>query len=136
MIAKPGVYREAIGGDDRDLLLRNGEIERFEIQYSPFGIYELWDQLFGRGSTPQVRHVRDLVALGLIGGGMSDRAADDLITSLGPDQNMALRATAQRLLGVTFIPAMLKKKEVGSRKKKRPAQSNTIPPEKSETSVE
>lgn len=115
----PG-YEEAIGGARRRLLLRNGEIERFEVQHAPFGIFSLWDQLFGRGDPPQVRHVRDLVALGLVGGGMSDRDADDLIASLGPAENLALRATAQRLLGVTFLPAVLKpatkKKEAGSRK--------------------
>jgi len=120
MISKTGGYEEAIGGINRRLLLRNGEIERFEIQFAPFGIFGLWDQLFGRGEAPQVRHIRDLVALGLVGGGMTDRAADDLIASLPPSENIALRQIAQRLLGVTFIPAVLetKKKEAGSRPRK------------------
>ena len=72
-------YEEEIGGIRRRLLLRNGEIERFESQYSPFGIFELFDQLMGRGSPPQVRQIRDLIALGLVSGGMTERAADDLI---------------------------------------------------------
>jgi hypothetical protein len=111
---------EQIGGQRRRLLLRNGEIERFEAQHAPLGIFELFDQLFGRGPAPQVRHVRDLVALGLVGGGMTDRAADDLVASLPPSDNLDLRSTAQRLLGVTFIPAVLdkpaKKRGAGSRK--------------------
>lgn len=110
-ISQSGAHEEEIGGVRRRLLLRNGEIERFEVQHAPFGIFALWDQLFGRGEPPQVRHVRDLVALGLVGGGMSDRAADDLVASLPPSQNIALRAMAQRLLGVTFIPAVLDKKK-------------------------
>lgn len=124
----PG-YEETIGGQPRRLLLRNGEIERFEVQhatkvvngieYPGTGIFELFDQLFGRGPAPQVLHVRDLVALGLVGGGMSDRAADDLIAGLPPSENMALRQVAQRLLGVTFLPDVLdaprKKRAAGSR---------------------
>jgi hypothetical protein len=100
-------YAEEIGGKSRRLILRNGEIERFEVQYAPFGIFALWDQLFGRGAAPQVRHVRDLVALGLVGGGMGDAQADALVASLPPSENPRLRAIAQRLLGVTFLPEAL-----------------------------
>lgn len=117
-VAQTGGYEEEIGGTRRRLCLRNAEIDRFEVQYAPFGIFALWDQMFGRGDPPQVRHVRDIVALGLIGGGMSDRAADDLIASLPPSENIALRQVAQRLLGVTFLPAVLtpaKKKGRGTR---------------------
>lgn len=128
----PG-YDETIGGEVRRLLLRNGEIERFEIQHAPLGIFELFDQLFGRGPAPQVRHVRDLVALGLVGGGMTDRAADSLLASLPPSENLNLRATAQRLLGVTFIPAVLdpapKKRGAGSRKAKAIQPQPTTTPE-------
>lgn len=119
-------WDEEIGGQLRKLLLRNGELERFEVQYAPFGIFELFDQLFGRGPAPQVRHVRDLIALGLVGGGMTDRAADDLISSLPPSENVALRGIAQRLLGVTFLPDALDdkpgKRGAGSRKGARAAQ--------------
>jgi hypothetical protein len=105
-ISQPGVLREVIGGRDLPLLLRNGEIERFEERYE-FGVFALWDQLLGRGSPPQVRHVRDLVALGLVGGGMSDREADRFLADLAPGENLSLRAIAQRLLGVTFLPMIL-----------------------------
>lgn len=137
----PGLT-EDIGGQPRRLLLRNGEIERFEtqhaarvvdgVEYSGTGIFEMFDQLFGRGPAPQVRHVRDLIALGLVGGGMSDRAADDLIASLPPSENMTLRLIAQRLLGVTFLPSVLdaprKKRVAGSRAGKRvQPSSDTMP---------
>lgn len=137
-IAQTGVYRETIGGAERALLLRNGEIERFEVQHAPLGVFELWDQLFGHKSPPQVRHVRDLVALALVGGGMSDRAADDLIQSLGPEHNLSLRGTAQRVLGITFMPAILtpKKKEGGSRKRESPAPATMTPLPSSETFAE
>jgi hypothetical protein len=116
-VAATGAYEEEIGGLRRRLVLRNGEIERFEVQHAPFGVFALWDQLFGHGNPPQVRHVRDLIALGLIGGGMADRAADDLVAGLPPSENLELRRIAQRLLGVTFLPAVLgaeKKSEAGS----------------------
>lgn len=106
-IAQTARYEEQVGGKSRPLVLRNAEIERFEIQHAPFGIYDLWNCLFDRGPEPQARHVRDLVALGLVGGGMTDRAADDLIADLPPSENMALRETARRLLGITFVPAVL-----------------------------
>lgn len=109
-IAKTGVHEEQIGGENRRLLLRNGEIERFEEQYAPFGIFELFDQLFGRGPAPQARHVRDLIALGLVGAGMADKAADALISSVPPSENLALRLIAQRLIGITFIPSVLDQK--------------------------
>lgn len=133
-IAKTGaVLTERIGDENRPLLLRNGEIERFEAQYAPFGIFELFDQLFGRGPAPQVRHVRDLIALGLVGGGMSDRAADDLMAGLSPSENLHLRAVAQRLLGVTFVPAVLdakgKKRGAGSRTAGAPQPQPAMTPE-------
>lgn len=138
-ISLPG-HEETIGGKPCRLLLRNGEIERFEVQHAPFGVFALWDQLFGRGAAPQVRHVRDIVALGLVGGGMTDRAADQLIADLPPSENMALRQIAQRLLGVTFMPAVLdgatRKKRVGSGSASAtPGQSDTTPLPASPTSA-
>lgn len=114
-------YEEEIGGQARRLLLRNDEIERFEVQHQ-IGIFEIWDQLFGRGRQPRAGHVRDLVALALVGGGMTDRAADDLIRSLPPSQNLHLLAVAKRVLGVTFVPTILdadKKKAGGSPRRQR-----------------
>lgn len=116
-IARSGVLVEKIDGTDYPLRLRNAEIERFEDQFD-FGIFELWDQIMGRGRPPKAGHVRDLVALALVGAGMSDLAADKLIASLGPDHNFALRAVAQRVLGAAFFPIVLrdkgKKKQGGS----------------------
>jgi len=105
-----------IGDQVRRLLLTNSEIERFEVQYAPMGIFQLFDQLFGRGPPPQARHVRDIVALGLIGGGMGDVTADALLAGLPPSENMALRVAAQLLLGAAFMPdiAKAKKKRGGS----------------------
>lgn len=142
-ILSTSAYEDEIGGVRRCLVLRNGEIERFEAQYAPFGIFELWDRLFGRGEPPMARHCRDLVALGLVGGGMSDRAADDLVASLGPEHNLHLRGVAQRLLGVTFLPAVLdadgadlKKNAAGSPRKRKPASSAMTRGPKSGTSAE
>lgn len=142
-IARPG-YQEEVGGEPRNLLLTNIELDRFEVQYAPFGVFGLFDQLMGRGAAPQVRHVRDIVALGLVGGGMGDKAADALIASLPPSENFALRGVAQRLLGATFMPEILRpgavpgKKPAGSRRAGAPASGPTtgITPEpKSPTSV-
>jgi hypothetical protein len=142
-ILQTAAYEEEIGGIRRRLVLRNGEIERFEAQYPDFGIFEFWDQLFGRSKPPRAGHCRDLVALGLVGGGMSDRAAEDLIASQGPEQNLFLRGVAQRLLGVTFLPAVLdaetpgrsKKNAAGSRRRSGKPPSDMTPEEKSETSA-
>lgn len=140
-IAQTGVYEEEIGGKPRRLLLTQAQIDRFEVQYAPMGIFELFDRLFGRGQAPQSRHVRDLVALGLVGGGMSDRAADDLIASLPPSQNLALRMIAQRLIGLTFIPDALdakqEKPEAGSQEPGKSDQPSRItkPAKKSRASA-
>jgi len=126
-------HEEEIGGIRRRLLLRNGEIARFEVQYAPFGFFELFDQLFGRGPAPQVRHVRDILALALIGGGMSDLAADDLIASLPPSENPSLRLVAQRVVGAALLPLVAggkpKKRGAGSRgpKANQPAATTPVP---------
>jgi hypothetical protein len=123
---------EQIGGQPRRLILRNGEIERFEAQHG-LGIFGMFDQLFGRGPAPQARHVRDLLALGLIGGGMRDATADELIASQPPSENLRFREIAQRLLGVTFMPSVLdatgKKPRAGSRAAGRVQPPATTAPE-------
>ena len=80
-ISQTGVFRDTVGGKEYPLKLRNGEIERFEMQHAPLGLYELFDQLAGNGPAPQVRHVRDIVALGLVGGFMD---ASTTAPSLAP----------------------------------------------------
>lgn len=114
----PG-HREQIGAGEYPVLLTNGLIERFEDHYPELGLYELFDRLMGRGPKPRTGHVRDIVALGLVGGGMPDRAADALVGDLGPEHNLPLFGVAQRLVGATLLPevrdAAGKKKEAGSR---------------------
>lgn len=138
-IAQSGAHEEQIGGQSRRLVLRNSEIERFEAQH--IGIYQLFDQLFGREPGLRSGHVRDLIALGLVGGGMTDKAADALIASLPPSENLDLRLMAQRLIGITFIPSVLdakpEKPEAGSQE---PGESDqprptTKPKRKSRTSA-
>lgn len=101
--APAGGTLEQLGGESRPLILRNGEIERFERQHG-LGIFAMLDQLLGKGE-PQARHCRDLVALGLVGGGLNDKAADRLVDDLPPSENHRVRAMAQDLLFAAFIPA-------------------------------
>ena len=100
--APRGGLAEELASQSRILVLRNGEIERFEDRHG--GIFQLWDGFFGRALRPTTTQVRDLVALGLVGGGMSDAEADRLMESLGPDQNMRIYQIAQALVGVAFYP--------------------------------
>jgi len=131
-------HEEEVGGKVRRLALRNGEIERFEAQYAPFGVFELWDQLTGRRSPPQARHIRDLVALALVGGGMSDRAADELVASLPPSENFSLHGIAFRALGGAFFPVEVEaaKKSDGSHSPGSSDPVDMMPEAESETSSE
>ena len=108
--APAGGTMEQLGGESRPLVLRNGEIERFERQHD-LGIFAMLDQLLGKGE-PQARHCRDLVALGLVGGGLNDKSADALIDGLPPSENHRIRAMAQDLLLAAFIPPEELKKKV------------------------
>ena len=101
-LAPRGGLAEQLAGASRPLLLRNAEIERFEDAHG--GIFAFWDGLFGRGEKPTSRQVRDLIALGLVGAGMGDQAADDLVAGLGPDENLRLYTIAQGLIGAAFLP--------------------------------
>ena len=102
MTAPRGGLVETLAGSPRVLILRNAEIERFEDQHK--GIFETWDGFMGRAARPTSTEVRDLVALGLVGGGMKDAQADDLVAGLGPAGLPALFAIAQALIGVAFMP--------------------------------
>ncbi|HDZ80723.1 MAG TPA: hypothetical protein ENH56_05695 [Roseobacter sp.] len=107
--APAGGTLEQLGGEGRPLVLRNGEIERFERQHG-LGIFAMLDQLLGRGE-PQARHCRDLLALGLVGGGLNDKSADKLIDDLPPSENHRIRSMAQDLLLAAFIPPDAGKKK-------------------------
>ena len=121
VLKRPG-EAEVIGGKLRTLRLTNAEIERFEVEYAPLGALELLMQLTEPGRQPLVLHVRAIIGLGLVGGGMSEREAARLIDEQPPSENFALRGVAQRLMGVTFFPAVL---DEG----KRPRKKRGGPPE-------
>lgn len=135
----PGGVVEQIGGVDRRLRLGNGEIERFEGQYAPFGIFDLWARFAGEvQGEPQARHCRDIVALALVGGGMSDRAADDLVASLPPWENPRLRIMAIRVVVAAFTapdPGDVKKNLAGSDGPENPPPDATTLPAASATSA-
>lgn len=103
-----GIIAE-LGGKSRPLILRNAEIERFEDQHQ-VGMFTMLDRLFGRAEAAQVRHIRDLVALGLVGGGLPDRAADDIVSAMPPSANHQLRQVASDLLLIAFLPDNPQKK--------------------------
>ena len=112
--APEGGIAAQIGARSRPLLLRNEEIERFEAQYD-LGIFAMFERLLGAGGGAQARHVRDLVALGLIGAGMSDASADEQLRALGPAHNVALRIVARDLVAKALMPPGKTAKKQGGR---------------------
>jgi len=113
-IAQRGGIVEIIDGASKVLMLRNKEIERFEDAHR--GIFEIWDGFFNRGTKPSSKEVRDLIALGLVGGGCKDADADEIVERAGPDELFRYYQISQALLGVAFMPdtieeAELKKKD-------------------------
>ena len=100
--AQRGGIVETIGDASYSFQLRNREIERFEDKHR--GIFDLWDGFFGRGTKPTSTEVRDIIALGLVGGGMKDHEADKAVSKCGPDDLMRLFHIAQAVVGVAFMP--------------------------------
>lgn len=100
--APRGGVAEYIGDTSYVFRLRNREIERFEDKHR--GIFDLWEGIFGRGSKPTSTEIRDLLALGLVGGGMKDADADRVISAATPADLMRLYQIAQAVLGVAFMP--------------------------------
>jgi len=100
--APRGGVVEYINGTSYAFVLRNREIERFEDKHR--GIFDFWEGVFGRGRKPSSTEVRDIVALGLVGGGMKDHDADKVLMQCGPDQLMHLFQLAQAIVGVAFMP--------------------------------
>jgi len=109
--AERGGIVETIGDASYSFKLRNREIERFEDQHR--GIFDLWEGFFGRGTKPNSKEVRDILALGLVGGGMKDAEADVVISKCTPEDLMRLFQIAQAVLGVAFMP------DVGDEKVKK-----------------
>jgi hypothetical protein len=108
--AQRGGIVETLGDATYPFKLRNREIERFEDKYR--GIFDLWDGFFGRGAKPTSKEVRDLVALGLVGGGMKDAQADAVINECTPEDLMRLYQISQAVLGIAFMPDVGEEKEV------------------------
>jgi hypothetical protein len=100
--APRGGIVETIGDATYAFVLRNREIERFEDKHR--GIFELWEGFFDRGQKPSSKEVRDLLALGLVGGGKKDAEADAIIQGAGPDSLLRFYQIAQAVLGVAFMP--------------------------------
>ena len=100
--AQRGGIVETIGDASYSFRLRNREIERFEDKHR--GIFDLWDGFFGRGTKPTSTEVRDIIALGLVGGGMKDSDADKAVSKCGPDDLMRLFHISQAIVGVAFMP--------------------------------
>ena len=100
--APRGGVSEYIGDASYVFILRNREIERFEDKHR--GIFDLWEGFFGRGNKPTSKEVRDIVALGLVGGGKKDHEADKIVNDCTPADLMRLYQIAQAMLGVAFMP--------------------------------
>ena len=107
--APRGGVVEYIGNASYTFVLRNREIERFEDKHR--GIFDLWDGFFGRGVKPNSSEVRDLLALGLVGGGMKDADADKVIEKCNPSDLMRLYAIAQSVIGIAFMPDVIDEKK-------------------------
>jgi hypothetical protein len=100
--APRGGVSEYIGDTSYVFKLRNREIERFEDKHR--GIFELWEGFFGRGIKPTSREVKDILALGLVGGGKKDHEADEIVAKCNPEDLMRLFEIAQAVVGVAFMP--------------------------------
>jgi hypothetical protein len=110
--APRGGVVEYLGGTSYTFVLRNREIERFEDKHR--GIFELWEGFFGEAKKPSSKEVRDLLALGLVGGGMKDHEADGIVNKCTPEDLMRMYAIAQAVVGVAFMPDVM---DDGSKKK-------------------
>ena len=110
--APRGGVVEYLGGTSYTFVLRNREIERFEDKHR--GIFDLWEGFFNEGKKPTSREVRDILALGLVGGGMKDHEADNVVSKCTPEDLMRMYAIAQAVVGVAFMPDVA---DEGSKKK-------------------
>ena len=112
--APRGGIVEEFDGVTHTLVLRCREIERFEDMHR--GIFDVWEGFFGRANKPTSKEIRDIVALGLVGGGKTDAQADKLVENATPSDLFRYYQIAQAALGVAFMPdafdeAELKKKD-------------------------
>lgn len=113
--APRGGVVDQIDGVTYTLILRNREIERFEDKHR--GIFELWNGFYDEGKKPSSREVRDIVALALNGGGLSDMKADRIVEDAGPEGLMKFYQLAQSIVGVAFMPDIFDAPEVKKKTK-------------------
>lgn len=113
--APRGGVVEYIGDTSYTFLLRNREIERFEDKHR--GIFDFWEGVFGRGKKPTSTEIKDLLALGLVGGGLKDAEADRVLAQVTPADLLRLYQIAQAVLGVAFMPDTAEEVEKASKKK-------------------
>ena len=100
--APRGGVAEYLGDTSYTFKLRNREIERFEDKHR--GIFDLWEGFFERGKKPTSKEIRDILALGLVGGGMKDHEADEVIAKAGQSDLMRMYQIAQAVIGIAFMP--------------------------------
>jgi hypothetical protein len=100
--APRGGVLEEVGGKRRPLLLDLCEIERFEDEHR--SIFEVYDGFFGRGAKPNSKEVRDLIAIGLVGAGLKDADAAEIVGSTKPKDLQDLYKVAQAMVGIAFYP--------------------------------
>lgn len=100
--APRGGLVEELNGAACTFLLRNREIEMFEDKHR--GIFDVWEGFFGSGKKPTSKEVKDLIALGLVGGGMKPDRADKTVKALGPDSLMQMYSICQAMVGIAFMP--------------------------------
>lgn len=115
--APRGGLVEELGEATHTFVLRNREIERFEDKHR--GIFDLWDGFYRGGTKPTSKEVRDLLALALVGGGMKDVQADEVLKGCTPGDLLRLYAIAQAVLGAAFMPDVGDKPE-GKKKAAKP----------------
>lgn len=113
-----------LGGETRPLNLLQGGIERFERQHK-HGIYRLFLEV--SSGTALSYHCRDVVALGLVGGGMTDKQADDLMQTLRSQDIIQIQSITIELLRAAFVDMEAEKKSVvdGSSNETTPSTSTT-----------
>lgn len=99
-----GGLNATLNGKDVTLLLRMGEIERWEAVHR--GIFAMWDALMAQAAMPTSREVRDLLALALIGGGMPDAEADRFIMDVPTSELMNMAKLAQAALAAALLPTV------------------------------
>ena len=117
-----GIVAE-VGGRSRPLLLRNGEIERFEAQHD-FSVFSVYRSL--ADNTCQVRFIRAIVALALVGGGERDAMADQLVAAEPPHRNFQLREMARDVIAAAFAPEQ-KKSDIPAGSQAENTQTATTP---------